>query len=245
MNIDNIRGEQEILGGIIKIFARHPVTEYNSVDKQERYVKILHSKLHKDNIFRQDMEALPKADTVKEWIANFKRVREKGRQIIQSSLRYGAQPPPTEHSYKGQSKRQPQGDSFKNETKKRLQQKMLKDSNDTEKRTADWSKPHCDTCGMPGHDTAKCWLDNPPAHSDRNIETITFELSTKGKQWIHHPKGPFCLARWYLNGNPRVPVVIQKTNQPTQQSKLLTTMLTTVLDKIKLNKTSHSDYLSI
>jgi hypothetical protein len=177
------------MGGIVKIFARHPVTEYNSVDKQQRCVKILHTKLHRDHIFRQDMEALPREDTIKEWIANFKQVREKRRQIMQSAVRFGALPPPTEHSFKGQSKRQPEGDSFKSETnrqeskcQKRLQQKMLKDSNDTEKKTADWSKSHCDTCGMPGHETPKCWLDNPPAHSDRNIETIAFELSTKGKQ---------------------------------------------------------------
>jgi hypothetical protein len=97
MSMNNIRGEQEVMIGIMKIFARHPVTEYNFVDKQQRYEKILHMKLHRD------MEALPRADKVKVCIANFKQVRGKGRQIIQSAIRYRALPPTTEHSFKGQS----------------------------------------------------------------------------------------------------------------------------------------------
>jgi hypothetical protein len=116
MALSNIRGEQEVVGGIMKLFARRPVSEYNSADKQTRYVKILHLKLHSSNIFRQDMEALPRADTVKQWIADFKKVRERGRQRIQSAIRYRAQPPPVDKSYKEQSKRQPEGDSYKADT---------------------------------------------------------------------------------------------------------------------------------
>jgi hypothetical protein len=97
---------------------------------------------------------------------------------------------------------------------------------------------------MQGHETAKYWHHNPPAHTDQNTEPKAFELSTKGKLWLDNPKGPKCPAKWYLNGNPRVPPVVVKT-QNTQQSKLLTTILTSILDKMKLNITSHSDYLSI
>jgi hypothetical protein len=74
MSLENIRGEQDVLGNIIKIFARRPVSEYNSVDKQKRYVDIIHKKLPPNNIFRQDIEALEKkSTTVKEWISYFKR----------------------------------------------------------------------------------------------------------------------------------------------------------------------------
>jgi hypothetical protein len=45
-------------------------------------VKIFHAKLPKDNIYKQGMEVLPKAKTVLEWIANFKQVRETGRQRL-------------------------------------------------------------------------------------------------------------------------------------------------------------------
>mgnify|MGYP000582894515 FL=1 len=116
MALHNIRGEQEVVGGIMTIFARRPISDYNSADKQLRYVKILHLKLHKDNIYRQDMEALPKADTVKQWIRDFKQVREKGRQRVHSAIRYGAVLQPVERSYKDQSKRHPEGDSYRADT---------------------------------------------------------------------------------------------------------------------------------
>ena len=148
------------------------------------------------------MEALPKADTVKQWIRDFKQVREKGRQKVHSAIRYGAVLQPVERSYKDQSKRHHEGDSYRSDTsrqeskrQKRIQLK-LKDSNDTGRKAVDWTIVHCDTCGMQGHETSKCWLDIPPAHSDRNIETIAFELSTKGKQWALNPKGPYCPAKW-------------------------------------------------
>ena len=94
---------------------------------------------------------------------------------------------------------------------------------------------------MQGHETSKCWLDIPPAHSDRNIETIAFELSTKGKQWALNPKGPYCPAKWYLNGKPRVVPAKPATTGQQHHSKLFATMLTTILDKVKLNKTNHCD----
>jgi hypothetical protein len=43
--------------------------------KKPRGIKILHAKLPKDNICKQDMESLPKAKIVLKWIANFKQVR--------------------------------------------------------------------------------------------------------------------------------------------------------------------------
>jgi hypothetical protein len=76
-----------------------------------------------------------------------------------------------------------------------------------------------------------------------NIENVQFIKSTKGKQWLTNSHGPLCRAKWFLNGNPRVPSSMPLKAQ--QHSKLLTTTLTSVIDKIKLNKTSHSDYLSV
>jgi hypothetical protein len=114
MNIQSYRGEQEVMGGIVTIFARKPTQDLTDEVKQEGWVKILHAKLPKDNICKQDMEAFPKAKTVLEWIANFKQVREIGRQRVQEAHRYGAFLPDstTENSYKKQSKRDrnPQGD---------------------------------------------------------------------------------------------------------------------------------------
>jgi hypothetical protein len=96
---------------------------------------------------------------------------------------------------------------------------------------------------MQGHETDKCWLVNIPAHDDRIIENIQFNKSTKGKQWLTNSHGPFCRAKWFLNGNPKVPSPMPPKAQ--QHSKLLTTMLTSVIDEIKLNKTDQSDYLSV
>jgi transposase InsO family protein len=251
MALVNIRGEQEIVGGIMKIFARHSISEYDSADKQARFVKILHFKLPANNIFRQDMETFPKPTTVKQWIADFKKVRERGRQRIQSASRYAVQQPTVDRSYKDQAKRQPEGDSYKADTnrqeskrQKRRQLEAQKNSS-TERKEVDWSIAHCDTCGMQSHVTQKCWLDNPPAHTDRNVEPVAFEVSSKGKQWALNDKGPFCPAKWYLNGKPRLPPAKpDKKGQP-QQSKSWATVLTTILDEMKLKQTSHSDYLSI
>jgi hypothetical protein len=77
--------------------------------KQEGWVKILHAKLPKDNIYKQDMDAPPKARTVLEWTANLKQVREMGRQKVQEARRYGDST--SEKYYKNQAKRErnPQG----------------------------------------------------------------------------------------------------------------------------------------
>jgi hypothetical protein len=59
MNIENLRGEQEVMGGIVTIFTRQPTKDLTDEIKQEGWIKILHAKLPKDNIHKQDMEALP------------------------------------------------------------------------------------------------------------------------------------------------------------------------------------------
>jgi hypothetical protein len=66
MNIENLRGEQEVMGGIVTNFGRQPTKNLTDEVKQEGWVKILHAKLPKDNVYKQDMEALPKAKTVLE-----------------------------------------------------------------------------------------------------------------------------------------------------------------------------------
>jgi hypothetical protein len=248
MALSNIGGEQTVIGGLMKIFARRPVKDFNTKEKLKKYVGTIHKKLPVDNIFRLDIEALPKkAETVVEWVSQFKAAREKGRQILAASLRYGAKMPEIDQAYLNQKKRLPQDNSFKSESArqeskrvKRLQNQERKESNHQGRPPPDWTKPHCNACGLPGHETAKCWLHIQPAHTDRNTEALPFELSTKGLAWIANVKGPYCLAKWYLNGNPRV----QPAN-PTQQSKSMTTMLTTILNKIKLHKNTHSDYLTI
>jgi hypothetical protein len=99
--------------------------------KQERWVTILHFKLPKDNIYKQDMEALPKAKTVLEWIAKFKQVRETGRQKVLKARRYGAslRDSTTNNSYKKQSKRErnPQGDEEFRSNTNRQELKRLKE----------------------------------------------------------------------------------------------------------------------
>jgi hypothetical protein len=155
--------------------------------------KILHAKLPKDNIYEPDIEALPKAKTVLEWIANFKQVRETGRQKVQEARRYGAslRDSPANNSYKNKSKRErnPQGDEeFHSNTdrqelkrhKKQRKQDKKSSLNTDEPLIVDWSIKQWWTCGMHGHKTDKCWLDNIPAHDDRNIENIQFNKSTKG-----------------------------------------------------------------
>jgi hypothetical protein len=175
------------------------------------------------------------------------------RQKIHGASRYEPKSKVTDQSYKNQAKRQSEPDPYRSLTnsqeakrQKRIRENHPSGESGNQKRVADWTKPHCDTCGQPNHITAKCFADYPPAHPDRNIENnIAFELSTNGLQWIANDNGPFCNKNFLLSGKARVPPVIATTEQPRQQSKLLTTMLTTVLDKVILNKTDQSDYLSI
>ncbi len=79
MNIHNIRGEQQVLTALVKIVAHHSVEDYNTPEKQRRYTKIIHSKLVRGNVYRDDMDALGEPITIKQWIKNFKRVREEAR----------------------------------------------------------------------------------------------------------------------------------------------------------------------
>ena len=112
-----------------------------------------------------------------------------------------------------------------------------------EGREVDWSETRCKGCGKTGHLLLACWQSNGETeHRDRNKEDKPFHLSTKGKQWIaDQAHGPFCNPFWHLDGTVRV---TPKPMATAQESKF-TNLLTSVIDRININKPIHSDYLPV
>jgi hypothetical protein len=92
------------------------------------------------------MEALPKAKIVLKWIANFKQVRETGRQKVQEARRYGASlcDSTTDNSYKKQSKRErnPQGDEeFRSNTNHQELKRLKKQKKQDKKSSLNTDEP--------------------------------------------------------------------------------------------------------
>jgi hypothetical protein len=70
---------------------RYPLSDYDTKEKQVDLLKILNSKIKKNNIYRQDMEALPdQPTTCLEWMIALRTVREAARHHIHISSKHRA-----------------------------------------------------------------------------------------------------------------------------------------------------------
>jgi hypothetical protein len=256
MNIMNVTGEQKVCSDLNRVFLRHPLSDYDTKEKQVDLLKILNSKIKKHNIYRQDMEALPdQPTTCLEWMIALRTVREAARHHIHISNKYRALTEPAINIGKLKKQRtQNESDTgeFIPQTKnsKRKHNKLKNGVNKPHvKYNIDWSKKHCQTCGRNNHLQPDCQLEIAPAHADRNCEKISFNLSTKGKLWIADElHGPFCNTNWMLDGTPRASKYSRTTSSvDTQSEYFLQNLLTSVLQNTLMNNSqnSSSDYLLV
>ena len=251
VNIMDTASEEATLVRLNILLQKFP-NEAKDPHKQKVLCQILDKKMPTGHEIRTDMRNLPIPTDTKKWISNYRRCRAAARVTIKRSAKYLSLQNANINKTGGKRLNSEIGGwgtktDFTNNDLEANNRKFLKKQKrhraKAEGQEVDWSEIRCKGCGKTNHLLKACFQSNGETeHRDRNKEDKPFHLSTKGKQWIaDQAHGPFCNPFWHLDGTERVsPKPIA-----TAQGSKFTTLLTSVIDRININKPIHSDYLPV
>ena len=246
MHLYNLLGEEEKLNDLNQLVVHATVADLEG-DKMLKLVKKLNKKVDKNSTLGIEIEAYePKPKTIYDWAIMYKFIMEKGRKIIAEAERFGALRPPrlgaNKPSYQQVLKR-----GLPNVNDPIIQKRAKSNS----ERSMDYQKsltfiknvPFCNGSGRAEtetHKTTTCRMVNGDnRHPEANVESVSYDLSTFGKQWLANSKlGPFVNAKFLLNGTAR-PKVMNKPNHICKPLSYHTT-----LDNVSLVASVHTDGIS-